>query len=166
MYADNPGAPSVQQLTFSLAGEQYGLDILGVREIRGWVPVTRIPQLPAHLLGVLNLRGAIVPIMDMRLRFGLPRDGYGEETVVVVVAAGDRFLGIVVDSVSDVIEIDPAQIKPVPDMVLVDTRYLRGLAPHDGHLVMLLDVDKLMRPEDIETLEAVMPDLQEIEAVA
>ncbi|MCX7515333.1 chemotaxis protein CheW [Frateuria hangzhouensis] len=167
MQADNPGAPPAQQLTFSLAGEEYGLDILAVREIRGWTPVTRIPQLPAHLLGVLNLRGSIVPVMDMRLRFGLERDGYGEGTVVVVVAVADRSFGIVVDSVSDVVELDHGAIKPVPDMgVVVDTRFLRGLAAHAGRLVMLLDVEKLMRPEDVQTLEAVLPDIQEIEVAA
>jgi purine-binding chemotaxis protein CheW len=167
MYADNPTTPSVQQLTFSLAGEEYGLDILAVREIRGWTPVTRIPQLPAHLLGVLNLRGSIVPVMDMRLRFGLERDGYGEGTVVVIVKAGERSFGIVVDAVSDVIELDHAAIRPVPDMgVVVDTRFLRGLAAHAGRLVMLLDVEKLLRPEDIQTLDAALPDLQEIEVAA
>jgi purine-binding chemotaxis protein CheW len=167
MYADNPTTPSVQQLTFSLAGEEYGLDILAVREIRGWTPVTRIPQLPAHLLGVLNLRGSIVPVMDMRLRFGLERDGYGEGTVVVIVAVAERSFGIVVDGVTDVIELDYAQIKPVPDMgAVVDTRFLRGLAPHAGRLVMLLDVEKLMRPEDIQSLDAALPGIQEIEVAA
>src|SRR3546814_4321224 len=89
---ENPdgAAPTVQQLTFNLAGEEYGVDILSVREIRGWSRVTRIPQTPDHLLGVLNLRGAIVPIMDLRLRFGLERESYGDSTVVIIVAVAER----------------------------------------------------------------------------
>jgi purine-binding chemotaxis protein CheW len=160
-------APTVQQLTFNLAGEEYGVDILSVREIRGWSRVTRIPQTPEHLLGVLNLRGAIVPIMDLRLRFGLERESYGDSTVVIIVAVAERLFGIVVDAVSDVVDIDPAAIKPVPDMgAVVDTRYLKGLATHVERMVMLLDVDKLMRPEDVETLDAALPDVREVEVAA
>ena len=101
MHENTDGAaPTVQQLTFNLAGEEYGVDILSVREIRGWSRVTRIPQTPDHLLGVLNLRGAIVPIMDLRLRFGLERESYGDSTVVIIVAVAERLFGIVVDAVS------------------------------------------------------------------
>ena len=165
MYENNQDAvPTLQQLTFSLADEEYGVDILAVREIRGWSRVTRIPQAPAYLLGVLNLRGAIVPIMDLRLRFGLERENYGDNTVVIVVAIAERLFGIVVDAVSDVVDIDPAAIKPVPDMgAVVDTRYLKGLATHVERMVMLLDVEKLMRPEDVETLDAALPAVQEVE---
>jgi purine-binding chemotaxis protein CheW len=160
-------ATMLQQLTFTLAGEEYGVDILAVREIRGWSRVTRIPQTPEHLLGVLNLRGAIVPIMDLRLRFGLERESFGDNTVVIIVAVEERLFGIVVDAVSDVVDIDPAAIKPVPDMgVVVDTRYLKGLATHVERMVMLLDVEKLMRPEDVETLDAAMPDVRDVEVAA
>ena len=168
MYENNQDAvPTLQQLTFSLADEEYGIDILAVREIRGWSRVTRIPQAPAYLLGVLNLRGAIVPIMDLRLRFGLERENYGDNTVVIVVAIAERLFGIVVDAVSDVVDIDPAAIKPVPDMgAVVDTRYLKGLATHVERMVMLLDVEKLMRPEDVETLDAALPAVQDVEVAA
>jgi len=168
MYESNADtAATVQQLTFSLAGEEYGVDILSVREIRGWARVTRIPQTPEYLLGVLNLRGAIVPIMDLRLRFGLQRESYGDDTVVIIVAIAERLFGIVVDAVSDVVDIDPAAIKPVPDMgAVVDTRYLRGLATHVERMVMLLDVEKLMRPEDVETLDAALPDVRDVEVAA
>ncbi|KRE84915.1 chemotaxis protein CheW [Rhodanobacter sp. Soil772] len=168
MYENNQDAvPTLQQLTFSLADEEYGVDILAVREIRGWSRVTRIPQAPAYLLGVLNLRGAIVPIMDLRLRFGLERENYGDNTVVIIVAIAERLFGIVVDAVSDVVDIDPAAIKPVPDMgAVVDTRYLKGLATHVERMVMLLDVEKLMRPEDVETLDAALPAVQEVEVAA
>jgi purine-binding chemotaxis protein CheW len=160
-------AGTLQQLTFNLAGEDYGVDILAVREIRGWSRVTRIPQTPDYLLGVLNLRGAIVPIMDLRLRFGLERESYGDNTVMIIVAVDERLFGIVVDAVSDVVDIDPAAIKPVPDMgAVVDTRYLKGLATHVERMVMLLDVEKLMRPEDVETLDAAMPDVRDVEVAA
>ncbi|GAB2532852.1 chemotaxis protein CheW [Rhodanobacter koreensis] len=157
----------MQQLTFTLAGEEYGVDILAVREIRGWSRVTRIPQTPVYLLGVLNLRGAIVPVMDLRLRFGLERESYGDTTVVIIVAIAERLFGIVVDGVSDVVDIDQAAISPVPDMgTVVDTRYLKGLATHAERMVMLLDVEKLMRPEDVETLDAALPAVQEVEVAA
>jgi purine-binding chemotaxis protein CheW len=157
----------VQQLTFSLAGEEYGADILSVREIRGWSRVTRIPQTPSYLLGVLNLRGAIVPVMDLRLRFGLEREAYDQNTVVIIVAVAERLFGIVVDAVSDVVDIDLAAIKPVPDMgAIVDTRYLKGLATHVERMVMLLDVEKLVRPEDVETLDAALSRAREVEVAA
>jgi len=168
MHENNQDAATMlQQLTFNLAGEEYGVDILAVREIRGWSRVTRIPQTPDYLLGVLNLRGAIVPIMDLRLRFGLERESYGDNTVMIIVAVDERLFGIVVDAVSDVVDIDPAAIKPVPDMgAVVDTRYLKGLATHVERMVMLLDVEKLMRPEDVETLDAAMPDVRDVEVAA
>jgi purine-binding chemotaxis protein CheW len=168
MYDNDPGtAPTVQQLTFSLAGEEYGADILSVREIRGWSRVTRIPQTPRYLLGVLNLRGAIVPVMDLRLRFGLEREAYDQNTVVIIVAVAERLFGIVVDAVSDVVDIDLAAIKPVPDMgAIVDTRYLKGLATHVERMVMLLDVEKLVRPEDVETLDAALARAREVEVAA
>ncbi len=157
----------LQQLTFALADEEYGVDILAVREIRGWSHVTRIPQAPAYVLGVLNLRGAIVPVMDLRLRFGLVRESYNDTTVMIIVAIGERLFGIVVDAVSDVVDIDPAAIKPVPDLgAVVDTRYLKGLATHDEHLLMLLDVEKLMRPEDMETLDAALPGVRDVAVAA
>jgi purine-binding chemotaxis protein CheW len=168
MYDNDPAtAPTVQQLTFSLAGEEYGVDILSVREIRGWSRVTRIPQTPSYLLGVLNLRGAIVPVMDLRLRFGLEREAYDQNTVVINVAVAERLFGIVVDAVSDVVDIDLAAIKPVPDMgAIVDTRYLKGLATHVERMVMLLDVEKLVRPEDVETLDAALSRAREVEVAA
>ena len=167
MHDKNQDGAHLQQLTFALAGEEYGVDILTVREIRGWTRVTRIPQTPAHVLGVLNLRGAIVPIMDLRLRFGLEREAYDDSTVTIIVSVADRLFGIVVDAVSDVVDVEPSAINSVPDMgAVVDTRYLKGIATHLERMVMLLDVEKLMRPEDVESLDAAMPTLQEVEVAA
>ncbi len=118
---------SRQILTFVLGAETYGLDILRVQEIRGWSSVTKIPYAPAHVLGVLNLRGSIVPIIDLRMRFALERAEYTAITVIIVVsvnsAAGRREFGIVVDGVSDVVDVNPAEVKAAPDFgVRVATR--------------------------------------------
>src|SRR5690242_12092104 len=114
------GMGSHQVLTFTLGAETYGVDILRVQEIRGWSPVTRIPQSPPHVLGVLNLRGSIVPIIDMRMRFNLERAEYTAVTVIIVLSvesgSGRRDIGVVVDGVSDVIDVDNASIKPPPDL--------------------------------------------------
>ena len=156
-----------QQLTFTLAGEEYGIDILAVREIRAWSKVTRIPQTPDYVLGVLNLRGAIVPVVDLRLRFGLAREGYDGSTVTVVVAVGERLYGIVADAVADVFDAPEDKIKPVPELgAVVDTRFLKGLVGDGERMIMLLDVERLMRPEEVEALDAALPDVAEIAAAA
>lgn len=157
----------VQQLTFILAGEEYGIDILSVREIRAWSKLTRIPQTPAYVLGVLNLRGAIVPVIDLRLRFGLPREGYDSNTVTVVAAVGDRLFGVVADSVADVFNAYEDRIKPVPDLgAVVDTRFLKGLAGDGERMIMLLDLERLMRPEEAEALDAAVPEIADVAVAA
>jgi purine-binding chemotaxis protein CheW len=145
--AQPPG--SQQVLTFTLGAETYGVDILRVQEIRGWAPVTRIPQSPPHVLGVLNLRGSIVPIVDLRMRFSLDQAEYTAVTVIIVLsvesAAGRRDIGVVVDGVSDVIDVDHAQVKPPPDLGgQVNTEFILGLAAVSEHMVMLLDIDCLI----------------------
>ncbi|MGN2248401.1 chemotaxis protein CheW [Frateuria sp. GZRR35] len=154
--SDHAGSEELQSqyLTVNLAHEEYGIDILAVREIRGWTPVTRIPQSPPYLLGVLNLRGAIVPVLDLRLRFGVEREAYTDTTVTVIVAVDGRSFGIVVDAVSDVLDAADSQVRPVPDMgTTVDTEYLRGLIGVNERMVLLLDVDRLLRLHD-KSLEA------------
>ena len=145
--AQTPG--SHQVLTFTLGTETYGVDILRVQEIRGWSPVTRIPQTPTHVLGVLNLRGSIVPIIDMRMRFNLDLAEYTAVTVIIVLsvesASGRRDIGVVVDGVSDVVDLNTASIKPPPDLGgQVSTEFIRGLAAVSDHMVMLLDIDRLI----------------------
>ncbi|NUO73314.1 MAG: purine-binding chemotaxis protein CheW [Frateuria sp.] len=167
MHEDNQATPTVQQLTISLGNEEYGIDILAVREIRGWTPVTRIPQAPSYVLGVLNLRGAIVPVLDLRLRFGLARGEYSATTVTVVVTVAGRLFGGVVDAVSDVLDVEADQIRPVPDMgTTVDTEYLKGLTAVGERMVLLLDVDKLLQPQDAQMLEAALPAAVDVKAVA
>lgn len=157
----------VQYLTVNLAHEEYGIDILAVREIRGWTPVTRIPQAPHYVLGVLNLRGAIVPVLDLRLRFGLVRMEYGATTVTVIVTVAGRHFGVVVDAVSDVLDVAAADVRPVPDMgTTVDTQYLKGLTSVAERMVLLLDVDRLLQPQDAQMLEAALPAAADVQAVA
>ena len=142
-------AGSHQVLTFTLGAETYGVDILRVQEIRGWSPVTRIPQAPAHVLGVLNLRGSIVPIVDLRMRFTLEQAEYTPLTVIIVLsvqsASGRRDFGVVVDGVSDVINVPEGDIKPTPELgAHVSTEFIEGLAAVAGNMVMLLDIDHLI----------------------
>ena len=141
-------AGSKQLLTFTLGEETYGVDILRVQEIRGWSPVTRIPQSPPHVLGVLNLRGSIVPIVDLRMRFNLERAEYTPLTVIIVLsvesAMGRRDFGLVVDGVSDVIDVSTSEVKPPPEMEQVSTDFIEGLAAVSGRMVMLLDIDQLI----------------------
>lgn len=154
-------AEASQYLTFTLAGEDYGVDILAVREIRGWSKVTRIPQSPAFILGVLNLRGAIVPIMDLRLRFGLPAQERDALTVTIIVAVEGRHFGMVVDAVSDVLDVEPGQVRPVPEFgQAIDANYLGGLVPSGERMVLLLQVDRLLRTEEWRQLEDAMPALE------
>jgi purine-binding chemotaxis protein CheW len=138
-----------QVLTFSLGSEIYGVDILRVKEIRGWSPVTRIPRSTAAVLGVLNLRGAIVPIIDLRLRFALRTTDFTPITVIIVLslhtAEGQRECGIVVDSVQDVVDITPNNVRPAPSMGAVDTsEFIEGITTCDEKMLILLDADKLV----------------------
>ena len=139
-----------EYLTFELAGEEYGVDILRVREIRGWEPVTWIPNSPAFVKGVLNLRGAIVPVIDLRIRFDLPRSDYTPMTVVVVLAvkSGDgreRIMGVVVDAISDVVNARLSEIQSTPEFdASIKIDYINGLATAGEQMIMLVDVDKLL----------------------
>lgn len=140
---------SRQVLTFVLGNETYGVDILRVQEIRGWSAVTKIPQAPAHVLGVLNLRGSIVPIVDLRMRFALERVEYTTVTVIIVMSvstpAGRRDFGVVVDGVSDVVDVNSAEVKPAPELGSRSaTDYIRGLVSVAERMVVLLDIDRLI----------------------
>ncbi|GAB4259852.1 MAG: chemotaxis protein CheW [Methylomicrobium sp.] len=144
-----------QYLSFTLGAEEYGVDILRVQEIRSWEPVSRIPNVPAYEKGVVNLRGAIVPIIDLRERFDLGLTHYTPLTVVVVLQARigskTRVMGVVVDAVSDVIEIDKNTIQAAPDFgPKVSIEFINGLASVNERMVMLLDVDKLLRLEGVD----------------
>lgn len=153
-------AHSGQFLTFLLAGEEYGVDILKVQEIRGWSAVTRIPKTPAYVQGVLNLRGTIVPLIDLRMRFGLPRIDYTATTVIVILSVAkerDRHtIGIVVDGVSDVLSVGAEEIKPAPSFGdSIRTEFINGLVTVEDRMVILLDSDKLLTQGELTALDAI-----------
>ena len=146
---ENEAPDSSQFLTFVCAGEEYGVDILCVQEIKGWDGVTRVPYTPPYLLGVMNLRGVIVPVIDLRTRFGVQQRAPDSSTVVIVVRVhsetGEKTAGIVVDAVSEVYSVTPENIKTTPDLgAVADSACVRGLASVDGKMVMLLDIDRLV----------------------
>ncbi|MDO9106490.1 MAG: chemotaxis protein CheW [Methylovulum sp.] len=148
-----------QFLTFELAGEAYGVDILKVQEIRGWEAVRIIPNTPSFIKGVLNLRGSVVPIVDLRERFSLEHSEYSQKTVVIVLCVKHRnstfVMGIVADAVSDVLDIRLEDIKKAPNFgTKIDTRYMRGMHVYKKNMIMLLDVDKLLNPDELESLDS------------
>jgi purine-binding chemotaxis protein CheW len=136
---------SHQFLTFALGQEEYGVEILKIQEIKGFSAITPLPNAPAYVQGVLNLRGTIVPILDLRKKFGLPAVAYTQFTVIVVVQVQGKVMGFVVDAVSDVLTVGPDAIQPTPDLPgQVDTTFLSGLAKAGEKLVILLDIDKVL----------------------
>lgn len=149
-----------QFLTFVLAGEEYGIDILRVQEIKGWDTVTPIPNAPEYIRGVINLRGTIVPIIDMRRRFNLEAVEYGPLTVVIVLkvmranAQSSRVMGIIVDAVSDVFNVDDDDIKPAPDFgSVVDVDFVKGLATLQENMVIILDIDHLLNSNELSMID-------------
>lgn len=143
-----------EYLAFTLGREEYGIDILKVQEIRGYETVTQIANAPSFIKGVINLRGTIVPIVDMRIKFNLGEPSYDQFTVVIILNVCDRVVGIVVDSVSDVIVLTADQVKPAPDMgSSFDTGYLIGLGTLDHRMLILMDIDKLMSSPEMGLIE-------------
>jgi purine-binding chemotaxis protein CheW len=152
------GDGTQQYLTFLLAGEEYGVDILRVQEIKGWDSVTAIPNTPNYILGVINLRGTIVPIIDLRLRFNLEQLEYGPTTVVIMLKVRSegkqsRTMGIVVDGVSDVYNMPDEQIKPSPDFgTAVETDFVKGLASVNEKMVIILDIDHMLNSRELKAV--------------
>ena len=145
---DSTATGSQQFLTFKLAGEEYGVGILKVQEIRGWTAVTAIPHAPAWVLGVIDLRGVVVPVIDLRRRFELEPAEFGPATVVIVIRVSgggeDRTIGLVVDAVSEVYDIDEAKYRSLPDLgSTAASEVVQGLAHTDGKTLILLDADRL-----------------------
>ncbi len=143
-------------LAFSLGDEVYGIDILMVQEIRGYEPVTKIANTPDFIKGVINLRGVIVPVVDMRIKFRLDMVDYNQFTVVIILNVCERVIGMVVDGVSDVIALAPEQIHAAPEFgSSLDTQYLRGMATIDEHMIILVDIERLMSASDMELIAKV-----------
>ncbi|CAJ0815698.1 MULTISPECIES: chemotaxis protein CheW [Ralstonia] len=139
-----------EYLAFTLGREEYGIDILKVQEIRGYETVTRIANAPDFIKGVINLRGIIVPIVDLRIKFQLDRVEYNQYTVVIILNLRDRVVGIVVDGVSDVLTLQSQQIKPAPEFSgALDTEYIRGLGSIDERMLILVDIERLLMSADM-----------------
>ncbi|MEE7546781.1 chemotaxis protein CheW [Xanthomonas sp. Kuri4-1] len=137
-------------LSFALGEEHYGVDILKVQEIRGYDSVTRLPDAPDYIKGVINLRGTIVPVIDLRLKLRLKEARYDAFTVMIVLNVEDRVVGIVVDSVSDVIPLSDEQIRPTPEFgAAVDTRFISGIGTQDDRMLILLDIETLLDSADL-----------------
>ena len=149
-------ADTQQYLTFTLGNEEYGVAILTVQEIKGYVPATPIPHTPAYIKGVMDLRGVIIPVLDLRRKFGLPTQEYDQFTVIIVVKVRSKVLGLVVDAVSDVLSIKNGEVQAAPEFgAQVDTRFIQGLAKAGEKLVVLLDLDKVLSEEEFGTVSAV-----------
>lgn len=145
-------------LTFVLATEEYAVDILRVQEIKGWNKPTPIPNTPEYLCGVINLRGTIVPIVDLRLRFGLERLPYGQMTVIVVVRVvsgnKERIMGVVVDAVSDVYDINETDIKSTPEFgSVINIEFVKGLANVSDKMIIILEIDALLNSDELAIIE-------------
>ena len=145
---------ATEVLAFHLGGEEYGIDIQKVQELRGYDAVTRIANAPEFVKGLVNLRGVIVPIVDMRIKFKLGTPTYDQFTVVIILNIGGRVMGMVVDSVSDVITLTPEQVKPAPQMgSALDIDYLIGLGALDERMLILVDIDRLMSSAELGLIE-------------
>ena len=147
-----------EYLTFMLQGEEYGIDILCVQEIRVWSSVTELPNKPSYLKGVINLRGVIIPIIDLRLRFGHQALDYDEQTVTVILRQQKEnktmVVGLVVDAVSEVYKFEPQSIRPAPAFgSQIDSCFLKGLATAEDKLIILLDSDTLLSEDDLYSIE-------------
>ncbi|MGE0642090.1 MAG: chemotaxis protein CheW [Nitrospira sp.] len=148
-----------QFLTFNLGEELYGVDILRVQEIKGYTAVTKIPNTPSHIKGVLNLRGTIVPIVELRTKFGMPTIDYTAFTVIIVVVVRDKVMGLVVDSVSDVLTIDKKDVQPPPQFgAMVDVSFLNGVGKSGDKLVALLDLDRLLSDGEVQEMNVATAD--------
>ena len=150
----NVPAKRDEYLSFRLGSEEYAIDILQVQEIRAHEPVTRIATAPAYIKGVINLRGNIVPIVDMRLKFGLANAGYDSLTVMIILNIGGRVVGMVVDAVSDVVALLPEQVRPAPAIGgAIEAGFVRGLAPVDGRMLIVVDIAALMSSREMALVE-------------
>ncbi|MDJ0833296.1 MAG: chemotaxis protein CheW [Gammaproteobacteria bacterium] len=153
------GADNNQEyLTFSLGNEQYGVDILKVQEIRGWEPLREMPDAPAYYKGVLDFRGHILPVVDLRIRFGEEQVNYKSTTVIIVLNNddADNMMGVVVDAVSDVLTVRQSEIKAAPDMgSRIKTDYVLGMVSRADDMIMLVDAERLIDVEELEVADTV-----------
>jgi len=149
------GPDARQYLTFGLGGEEYGVDILKVQEIRGWSPITPIPNMPSFLKGVMNLRGTVVPVVDLRIKLGMPEVAPSAFTVIIMVRIGAKATGLLVDAVSDVLSIPDGDVELPPDFGAAEVRLVKGTARVADKLIVLLDIERVLAPDEPLLREAV-----------
>lgn len=143
-----------QFVSFVVGGEEFGVNILTVQEIIRPVDITRVPHAPEFVEGVINLRGRILPVIDLRTRFGFPKRENDEETRIVVVEVQDQVIGFMADSVREVLRVDATTIEPAPELAVgIDAHYLRGVAKLDDHLLILLDLEGILTTDEAEALK-------------
>ena len=141
-------------LTFALANEEYGIEILKVREIIGLMNITTVPQTPDYMKGVINLRGKVIPVIDLRLKFSMPEVEHTQETCIIVVEVSNSLMGIVVYSVSEVLDIKGTEIEESPKFGQgIDTKFIMGLGKIKGKIIILLDIEKVLTTEEMQTVE-------------
>ncbi len=146
---------TIQVVSFKLGSEEYGVDIAQVQEINRMVAITHVPRAPRFMEGVINLRGQLIPIIDLRTRFGMAREEHTKSTRIVVTEIGAKRVGMVVDSVSEVLRLDTDQIEPAPDMIAgVDTEYIRGVGKIEDRLIILLDLGRIITSGEKRALDA------------
>lgn len=147
---------SNQFLTFLLDKQEYGLELFKIKEIRGYAPITPIPNTPAHVRGVMNLRGTVLPVIDLRMKFHLPPVEYNKFTVIIIAMVGEKTVGLLVDAVSDVLTVNKDAMRPAPDFgSAVDTRFINGVFQAKDHLAVALNLDKLLSEGEIAVPAAV-----------
>jgi purine-binding chemotaxis protein CheW len=148
--AANQARDSQQFLTFLLDDQEYGLEIFKIREIRGYAPITPIPNLPPHVRGVMNLRGTVLPVIDLRMKFHLPTVEYNKFTVIVIATVADKTVGLLVDAVSDVLMVAHEAIRDAPDFgTAVDTRFINGVFQSREHLAVALNLEELLTDSEL-----------------
>jgi purine-binding chemotaxis protein CheW len=146
---------SQQLLTFLLQEQEYGLELLTIKEIQGYTPVTAIPNVPVYIRGVMNLRGTVLPVVDLRMRFGLPVREYDKFTVVLVAMIYGKMVGLLVDAISDVLTIENGELRPAPDFgPAVDSRFIDSVFQTHDRLAVVLDLDKLLADNEITVVLA------------
>ncbi len=152
--ASNAAAAGREFLSFRLGAEEYGIDILKVQEIRRWETPTAIANMPPFIKGVVNLRGIIVPILDLRVKFNLAAANYDEFTVTIILSVAQRVVGVVVDAVSDVITLTAEQIRPAPEFAgSLETRFITGLGTAGERMLILVDIERLMTSRDMQLVD-------------
>lgn len=152
-----PNKNMQQYLTFKVANELYGVDILKVQEIRGCSPATQMPNAPEFIRGVMNLRGSVVPILDIRRRFNMPEVEFTAQTVIIVVNIYDRTIGMIVDNVSDVVDVSLDDMRDAPDFgSSIDSSFIEGLSPQGDEMIILINVDEMMKSSDLIKIDEII----------